>query len=220
MELNFTKQEGVWAAEFKVTTDFNLHIEGVKEGNVRIYQRSTADGKYAYVRSATPYPSFGYVYDFDFSALVYPKFIRIECPNKPTKAEVTSLGEVEQVKSIPTYNFVVPCEEQDDIFDGKYLEGRLDGDFSAIYNELVECAKANGEYIEDQDNGYKIWRNGDCSELVDITVNGTKMTGFDYVEFTSGEKYIQYETDGPFTPSVDSSGVLYPSYITYQTPIE
>ena len=45
MELNFTKQEGVWAAEFEVTADFNLHIEGVAEGKVMVYQRGAADGK-------------------------------------------------------------------------------------------------------------------------------------------------------------------------------
>lgn len=90
MTLNFTKNQdsGAWVAEFEATSDFNLHIEGVVEGNVRVYQRGTADGEYAYVREATPYPSFSNVYDFDFSALVYPKWIKVVCPVKPSKAEV------------------------------------------------------------------------------------------------------------------------------------
>ena len=89
MDLNFTKQEGGWVSEFEVTADFNLHIEGVAEGKVMVYQRGTADGQYAYVREATPYPSFANVYDFDFSALVYPKWIRVVCNVEPSKAVVT-----------------------------------------------------------------------------------------------------------------------------------
>ena len=89
MDLNFTKQAEGWVAEFAASSDFNLHIEGVKEGNVKVYQRGTARGRYAYVRAATPYPSFDTVYDFDFSALVYPKYIKVVCNEEPTKAVVT-----------------------------------------------------------------------------------------------------------------------------------
>ena len=89
MELNFTKENNGWVSEFEATADFNLHIEGVREGNVRIYQRGSASGDYAYVRGATPATTYGNVYDFDFSALVYPKFIKVECATEPTLAEVT-----------------------------------------------------------------------------------------------------------------------------------
>lgn len=88
MNLEFEKKDN-WEAEFEATADFNLHIEGVPEGQVRIYQRGTPDGEYAYVKEATPYPSFSDVYDFDFSALVYPKWIRVVCGNKPTVGVVT-----------------------------------------------------------------------------------------------------------------------------------
>lgn len=89
MTLNFVQTAEGCVAEFTATSDFNLHIEGVKEGDVRVYQRGTSDGEYAYVRAATPYPSFSNVYDFDFAALVYPKYIKVACANMPTKAEVT-----------------------------------------------------------------------------------------------------------------------------------
>ena len=89
MKLNFEKNESVWAAEFTATKDFNLHIEGVTEGTVSVYQRGSAEGEFAFVRSATPYPSYGKVYDFDFSALVYPKYIKVVCAAEPTMAEVT-----------------------------------------------------------------------------------------------------------------------------------
>ena len=88
MNLEFVKKDN-WEAEFEATADFNLHIEGVPEGQVRIYQRGTSDGEYAYVKEATPYPSFSNVYDFDFSALVYPKWIRVVCGNKPTVGVLT-----------------------------------------------------------------------------------------------------------------------------------
>lgn len=97
MNLEFVKKDN-WEAEFEATADFNLHIEGVPEGQVRIYQRGTSDGEYAYVREATPYPSFSDVYDFDFSALVYPKWIRVVCGNKPTSAQIVTDGDVQQMK--------------------------------------------------------------------------------------------------------------------------
>lgn len=97
MNLEFEKKDN-WEAEFEATADFNLHIEGVPEGQVRIYQRGTSDGEYAYVREATPYPSFADVYDFDFSALVYPKWIKVVCGNKPTSAQIVTDGDVQQMK--------------------------------------------------------------------------------------------------------------------------
>jgi hypothetical protein len=90
MELKFTKDGEKFISEFTATADFNLHLEGVVEGNVKVYQRGTASGEYAYVRTATPYPSFSSVYDCDFSALVYPKYIKVECPVQPTMAVVTT----------------------------------------------------------------------------------------------------------------------------------
>lgn len=89
MEINFQPKDNKFVAEFEVTGDFNLHLEGVVEGNVKVYQRGTDSGEYAYVRTATPYPSFSEVYDYDFSALVYPKYIKVECPVQPSKAIVT-----------------------------------------------------------------------------------------------------------------------------------
>lgn len=97
MNLEFVKKDN-WEAEFEATADFNLHIEGVPEGQVRIYQRGTSDGEYAYVREATPYPSFTDVYDFDFSALMYPKWIKVVCGNKPTSAQIVTDGDVQQMK--------------------------------------------------------------------------------------------------------------------------
>ena len=89
MELIFSEQNNRWVAEFEATADFNLHIEGVAEGNISIFQRGTTSGEYAYVRGGTPYPSLNATYDYDFSALIYPKFMRVTCATKPTMAVVT-----------------------------------------------------------------------------------------------------------------------------------
>lgn len=92
MNLEFAKnnETNSWECEFSTPSDFNLHIEGVAEGKVYIYQRGTASGEYAYVKDATPYPSLSKVYDYDFSAAVYPKYIKVVCATEPTMAVVTT----------------------------------------------------------------------------------------------------------------------------------
>lgn len=89
MDLNFTKKDGAWVAEFAAAADYNLHIEGVVEDNVSVFQRGTPSGEYAYVRGGTPYPSYEKVYDCDFSSYVYPKYVKVVCATEPTMAVVT-----------------------------------------------------------------------------------------------------------------------------------
>lgn len=90
MELVFNLNQDRWEAEFEATADFNLHVEGVREGNVSVFQRGSAEGNYAFVRDSVPYPSLNTnVYDYDFSAVVYPKYIKVSCATQPTMAVVT-----------------------------------------------------------------------------------------------------------------------------------
>lgn len=89
MDLAFNQTGNKYIAEFMVTGDFNLHIEGVNEGDVRVFQRGSDSGGYALVREATPRPPFGNVYDMDFSGSVYPKYIRVSCLGNPTSATLT-----------------------------------------------------------------------------------------------------------------------------------
>lgn len=90
MNLDFNLNQDRWVAEFEATADFNLHVEGVKEGNVSVFQRGSAEGDYAFVRGSVPYPSLNTnVYDYDFAAVVYPKHIRVSCATQPTMAVVT-----------------------------------------------------------------------------------------------------------------------------------
>lgn len=94
MDLTFIKQQEtgqdpVWVAEFEATSEFNLHIEGVYEGNVKIFQKGVQSGEYARSHGATPNSPSGRVYDYDLAALVYPKYIKVECATEPSLGVVT-----------------------------------------------------------------------------------------------------------------------------------
>lgn len=87
MELTFEQIDGYWIAEFEVTSDFNLHIERDTEGRFDIYQK-TAGTKYEYIYEIG-YLDKRLTYDFDFTALVYPKQIKVKSKVLPQVAVVT-----------------------------------------------------------------------------------------------------------------------------------
>lgn len=98
MTLNFTKNEhGTWIAEFEVTADFNLHIEREKGGDILLYQK-TSGGGYDIVDGFGNQRHQG-VIDYDCTALVYPKWIKIVSEVEPTYATVMSDGEVTEIKA-------------------------------------------------------------------------------------------------------------------------
>lgn len=76
MDVQVKQENGVYVAEFTATQDFNIHVEKVSAAPTYIYQRSTDSGKYA---SLDYYGNYlhNQVIDTDFSAIVYPKHIRI-----------------------------------------------------------------------------------------------------------------------------------------------
>jgi hypothetical protein len=98
MNLQFTNKGGNFVSEFEVTSDFNLHIEGVRLSDMHIYQK-TAGGSYAKVTDFPSERSQDRVADFDFASLVYPKFIKVVCATEPTYAEIATDGEVTEIKS-------------------------------------------------------------------------------------------------------------------------
>lgn len=100
MELIFRRNPntGSWVAEFEATADVALHIEGVDEGTVMIFQRGTASGQYALTKDGTPAVSYGKVYDYEIPILIAPKFIKVVCRTEPTYAEVVSNGEITELK--------------------------------------------------------------------------------------------------------------------------
>ena len=74
MELVFKETEGgVWAAEFKAPGNFNLHIEKESSSLLDIEQRGTETGLYDLASRILAKK----VFDCDFEALVYPKWIRV-----------------------------------------------------------------------------------------------------------------------------------------------
>lgn len=102
MDLTFHKDGGSFVAEFVITADFNLHLEGVLLEDYKIYQK-TAGNAYARVQGLTDRPNYEKVLDFDFSGVVYPKTIKIVSEVEHTLAVVTSAGEVTEIKPVPKY---------------------------------------------------------------------------------------------------------------------
>ena len=98
MELNFVKDGTKWVSSFEATSDFNLHIERNKGGFLFVSQRTTPSGEYDSTKGAD-FSSSDLIIDYDFSALVYPKFIKVVCEVEPTFAEVISNGEVTEIKA-------------------------------------------------------------------------------------------------------------------------
>lgn len=97
MELQFTQTEkGFYVAEFEATADFNLHVERKAIGQVLMYQ-STGTGDYALVEGVKQLEG-KTVFDYDFTALIYPKRIKIVSVSEPTYAVITSEGEVTEYK--------------------------------------------------------------------------------------------------------------------------
>lgn len=87
MEITFEKVGNQYVAEFEATNDFNLHIEREEIGTLEVYQRGTPEGKYDFAWSS----GIGArkVIDYDFGALVYPKYIKVISESEVVKGEIT-----------------------------------------------------------------------------------------------------------------------------------
>lgn len=96
-DIQFTKQGNTYVAEFEVNADFNLHIEKSRSGYLYMRQRSTS-GKWDSVRNFQVAEN-DYIVDYDFTALVYPKQIRLVSEYAPTMCVLTSDGDVIEIKS-------------------------------------------------------------------------------------------------------------------------
>lgn len=76
MDLVFSKVGNEWVAEFQATADFNLHLERVSSGSITVAQRGTDNGEYDTAWAKGVYEG-QRVIDYDFGALVYPKWIKV-----------------------------------------------------------------------------------------------------------------------------------------------
>lgn len=96
MNLHFERRNGYFISEFEVTNDFNLHIEKDPIGQFIVYQR-TAGGAYDLVADFGKNKGDDPIIDYDFSALVYPKYIQIKSSVNPAIATITTNGEVNEL---------------------------------------------------------------------------------------------------------------------------
>lgn len=89
MELKFVETiEGKeYEAEFEAPSDFNLHLERVKGSSLVVSQRGTASGEYAAAFAKGMYEGQA-VIDYDFGALVYPKYIKVVSGSEVVSASV------------------------------------------------------------------------------------------------------------------------------------
>lgn len=86
MNLNFSKVNNEWVAEFQATNSFNLHLEREGSGDISIYQK-TVGNKYAHVEfDVLPHQK---VVDVDFTGGIFPKDIRIVSESQPTMGFIT-----------------------------------------------------------------------------------------------------------------------------------
>lgn len=95
MNLQFLKEKTKFVAEFEATGDFNLHLERPSAGAIYLQVRGTSQGKYDSVKNVSMSDA-DLIFDSDFTALVYPKYIRIVSDVEPTVAVVTFTASVEE----------------------------------------------------------------------------------------------------------------------------
>lgn len=88
MELVFIKKGNLWEAVFEASSDFNIHIELNKPSYLGVYQRGVSNGEYSLAVEYTA-NNIQKVYDIDFGALVYPKWIKVVSGSEVIKGEVT-----------------------------------------------------------------------------------------------------------------------------------
>lgn len=76
-----------YVCEQTVSADYALHIERAGTGKLNFFVRSTADGKYCPSNVNSFLQNLAKeVFDYDFTHLVYPKYIRIESDVEVTSA--------------------------------------------------------------------------------------------------------------------------------------
>ena len=86
MELVFEKVSNQYVAEFEATNDFNLHIEREEIGVLEVHQRGSEEGKYDFAWGTGI--NGRKVIDYDFGALVYPKYIKVVSSSEVLSASV------------------------------------------------------------------------------------------------------------------------------------
>ena len=95
MTLSFRKENNKHVATFEAVSDFNLHLEKGSKGVVNFYQTSSVDGEYDRIKDIK-FEHDDLVLDVDFSALIYPKYIKIIAYTDIAKAVVTYTSDTQE----------------------------------------------------------------------------------------------------------------------------
>jgi hypothetical protein len=96
MDITFSLQNGQYIAEFKVTSEFNLHIEkGV--GSIQMFQRTS--GTFFDKVEDFKMEKNDIVCDFDSGSFIGEKTIRLVSSVEPRYCFITTDGEVTEIKS-------------------------------------------------------------------------------------------------------------------------
>lgn len=96
MDITFSLQNGQYIAEFKVTSEFNLHIEkGV--GSIQMFQRTS--GTFFDKVEDFKMNKGDVVCDFDSGSFIGEKTIRLVSSVEPRYCFITTSGEVTEIKS-------------------------------------------------------------------------------------------------------------------------
>lgn len=86
MELTFEKVGNQYVVEFQAPSDFNLHVEREEIGVLEVHQRGSEEGKYDFAWGTGV--NGRKVVDYDFGALVYPKWIKVVSGSEVVSASV------------------------------------------------------------------------------------------------------------------------------------
>lgn len=87
--ITFNKENNQYVATFQATGDFAIHLERNELGPVTIGASTVQNAGYALVDDFPTSAGNKPVIDYDFSGLVYPKYIKVISATEPTMAVVT-----------------------------------------------------------------------------------------------------------------------------------
>lgn len=149
MKLNFSKENGVWVAEVGVTADFNLHLERVDDGLIKVMQRTPTEGEYVDTNlNEAGDPSYKN-FDCDFTAFVYPKCIKVVSGTEVTDATITTSGEVTNLR-VSTFVLKLNSKTLEYQFElGMTFEDWVNSDYNTVPYRKYNAS----ELIADVDGG-------------------------------------------------------------------
>lgn len=222
MNLNFIKSEDGWIAEFEVSADFNLHIEGVKIRDINVYQSSVNGSRYSIIGNATKgLSSLSEVYDMDFSAIVYPKFIKVVCATEPLVGIMTEQQTGENAVEIIEghFEFNDLKEYTDELAFGTALTETQYGDFYSLVKKLEAFVREHGEVNVDEwyTSGY-IFDKEVIDKYVNMTFNGYSPDEISFYSSEDSPTSINiYLGDGPFNGWFCTEAYIYEDRVEFWT---